>query len=52
VCAVGKDEEKRHLGRGWCKRLDGVVVGGVCLCLYFGCLYVSMFVPKDTSAYT
>ena len=38
ICVVGKAEVKEQLGRRWCKRLDGVAVGGVCLCS-FVCLY-------------
>ena len=36
---VGDAEVKGQLGRRWCKRLDGVAVGGVCLCS-FVCLCV------------
>ena len=39
VCVVSNVEEKRQLGRRWCKHLDGVAVGGVFLCM-FVCLCV------------
>ena len=42
---VGKAEVKEQLGRRWCKRLDGVAVGGVCVyVLLYGCTerYVRM----------
>jgi hypothetical protein len=38
IFVVGKAEVKGQLGRRWCRRLDGMAVGGVCLCS-FVCLY-------------